>query len=86
MPVTDTLSPSGSTPKVGTVIVSGSPAVTVAEKLRATGDWFTRCADGSGTTATRTRAVWARSFIPSAKAAYSMVTNRSARRPRASGT
>ena len=46
MPVTDTLSPSGSTPKVGTVMVSGSPAVTVAEKLRATGDWLTRCAVG----------------------------------------
>ena len=86
MPVTETLSPSASTPKVGTVIVMGSPAVTVAEKLRATGAWFGRCVVGSGVTATRTRAVWARSFIPSAKAAYSMVTKRSAFRPRASGT
>ena len=35
-----TLSPSGSTPEDGTVMVSGSPAVTLVEKLRATGGWL----------------------------------------------
>ena len=40
MPLTKVRSPSGSTPHVGTVMVRGSPAVTLAEKLRADGGWF----------------------------------------------
>ena len=47
---TVTLSPSGSTPEDGTVMVSGSPAVTLVEKLRATGGWLGVPAVGSGMT------------------------------------
>ena len=64
MPCTVTLSPSGSTPEVGTVIVSGSPATTLAEKLRARGAWFCWAGVGSGLMVTVTRPVWARSRIP----------------------
>ena len=56
IPCTVTLSPSGSTPDVGTVIVSGSPATTLAEKLRAVGAWFGLVGPGGGVTVTVTRA------------------------------
>ena len=60
-----TVSPSGSTPLLGTVIVSGSPAVTEVVKDRATGARLGRAWVGSGVIETDTRPVWARSGSPS---------------------
>ncbi len=66
MPLTKVRSPSGSTPLVGTVMARVSPAVTLAEKLRADGGWlgyFT--ASGSGLMVTLMRPVTARARRPS---------------------
>ncbi len=59
IPATVTESPSGSTPKVGMVMVSGSPEVTDAENERAAGGWFGMVSVGSGLTVTVARPVWA---------------------------
>ena len=66
MPLTNVRSPSGSTPLVGTVIDSVSPAVTLAEKQRAVGGWSGFfVGSGNGMTVTVTRPVTERGRSPS---------------------